>query len=410
MNATRRPEFTFWRVVFLALIASGAVAAILRFTRGLGATTNLSDQSPWGLWVGFDVLCGVGLAAGGFTITAIVYIFNLKRFTPIIRPPVLTAFLGYIFVSLGLLFDLGQPHRIWHALVMWNPHSVMFEVAWCVMLYSTVLALEFSPIVFERLNLERPRRIVRAVSVPLVIVGVILSTLHQSSLGTLFLIVPEKLHPLWYSPLLPVFFFVSALAAGLAMVIVESYLCQRAFNHHLEMDLLETVGRALVVVLSIYGILRVQDLARRGILSALRHPDYEGSMFLLEMGLGVLLPIILLAIPWVRVKQAGLVTGAFLAVLGFVMHRLNVSVTGMERVAGVRYLPSWMELAVSLALVAAGFAIFGWAVRYLPIFHEVTHPPRTIEVPAWLVATEVPSLASGTGSPLGQPGGHAGAD
>jgi Ni/Fe-hydrogenase subunit HybB-like protein len=357
-------------LVFLVLAATGTVAAVLRFTRGLGASTNLSDQFPWGLWIGFDVLCGVGLAAGGFTITAIVYVFNLKRFTPIIRPTVLTAFLGYVFVAVALLFDLGQPQRIWHALVMWNPHSVMFEVAWCVMLYTSVLALEFSPIVFERLNLERPRRIVHAVSVPLVIVGVILSTLHQSSLGSLFLIVPEKLHPLWYSPLLPVLFFVSAIAAGLAMVIVESYLSQRAFNHHLEMDLLEPVGRAMVVALSIYGILRLQDLARRGVLPTLRHPGYEGGMLLLEVGLGVLLPIVLLAIPKVRMRQAGLVTSAFLAVLGFVMHRLNVSITGMERAAGVSYFPSWMEVAVSLALVAVGFAIFGWAVQYLPIFHN----------------------------------------
>jgi len=370
MNATRWLEVRFWRLVFLVLAATGTVAAVLRFTRGLGASTNLSDQFPWGLWIGFDVLCGVGLAAGGFTITAIVYVFNLKRFTPIIRPTVLTAFLGYVFVAVALLFDLGQPQRIWHALVMWNPHSVMFEVAWCVMLYTSVLALEFSPIVFERLNLERPRRIVHAVSVPLVIVGVILSTLHQSSLGSLFLIVPEKLHPLWYSPLLPVLFFVSAIAAGLAMVIVESYLSQRAFNHHLEMDLLEPVGRAMVVALSIYGILRLQDLARRGVLPTLRHPGYEGGMLLLEVGLGVLLPIVLLAIPKVRMRQAGLVTSAFLAVLGFVMHRLNVSITGMERAAGVSYFPSWMEVAVSLALVAVGFAIFGWAVQYLPIFHN----------------------------------------
>ncbi len=408
MNATRRFEFTFWRLVFLALIASGAVATILRFTRGLGATTNLSDQSPWGLWIGFDVLTGVGLAAGGFTITATVHLFNLKRFTPIVRPTVLTAFLGYLFVIMAIIYDLGQPQRMWHALVMWNPHSVMFEVAWCVMLYTTVLALEFSPIVFERLNLERPRRIVRAISVPLVIVGVILSTLHQSSLGSLFLIVPEKLHPLWYSPLLPVFFFVSAIAAGLAMVIVESYLCQRAFNHHLEMDLLETIGRVMVVTLSVYGILRLQDLARRGVLSTLRHPDYEGSMFLLEMGLGVLLPIIILAIPRVRVKQSGLVTGAFLVVLGFVMHRLNVSITGMERMAGVRYMPSWMEIAVSLALVAAGFAIFGLAVRYLPIFHGVTHPPRKIPVPAWLVPKVTPALLGHIGSAESQSAVHAG--
>ena len=404
MNDRRWPEWSFWRLVFLFLAATGTVAAILRLTRGLGATTNLSDQFPWGLWIGFDVLCGVGLAAGGFTITAVVYIFNLKRFTPVIRPTILTAFLGYLFVILGLLFDLGQPHRIWHALVMWNPRSVMFEVAWCVMLYTTVLALEFSPIVFERLNLERPRRIVRAISVPLVIVGVILSTLHQSSLGSLYLIVPEKLHPLWYSPLLPVFFFVSAIAAGLAMVIVESYLCQRAFNHHLQMDLLETVARTMVVVLSVYGILRLQDLARRGVLAGLRRPDYEGTMFLLEIGLGVLLPIALLAIPPVRARQSGLVAGAFLVVLGFVMHRLNVSITGMERAAGVTYFPSWMEVAVSLALVAAGFALFGLAVRYLPIFPETAQAVRTVKAPAWLVGAPAPSFAGGVSQPASDSG------
>src|SRR5512137_1095249 len=145
---------------------------------------------------------------------AVVHLFHLRRFEPIVRPTVLTGFLGYLFVVFALLFDLGQPWRIWHALVFWNPHSVMFEVAWCVMLYTTVLALEFAPVVLERFRLERPRRMLRAVSTPLVIAGVILSTLHQSSLGSLYLIVPEKLHPLWYSPLLPVLFYLSAVGIG----------------------------------------------------------------------------------------------------------------------------------------------------------------------------------------------------
>jgi Ni/Fe-hydrogenase subunit HybB-like protein len=403
-----RVRSLFWRVVALAILAAGAYATWVRFTQGLGGATHLSDRYPWGLWIGFDILCGVGLAAGGFAITTAVYILHLERLRPIVRPTVLTAFLGYLLVIVALMFDLGRPWNIWRAVVWWNPHSVMFEVAWCVMLYTTVLALEFSPIVFERLNLEWPRRIVRAISVPLVIVGVILSTLHQSSLGSLYLIVPEKLHPLWYSPLLPVFFFASAIAAGLAMVIVESYLCQRAFNHHLEMDLLEHLGRAMVVVLSVYGILRLQDLARREVLGTLRHPDYEGSMFLLEMGLGVLLPIILLVIPRVRAKQSGLVTGAFLAVLGFVMNRLNVSVTGMERSAAVAYFPSWMEFAVSLALVAAGFAIFGWAVRYLPIFQEVAPRVREVKAPAWLLAKSAPTFAGASSQPVSHPGDQGG--
>ena len=164
------------------------------------------------------------VAAGAFTLTAIVHLFNIRRFEPIVRPTVLTGFLGYLFVIFALLYDLGQPWRIWHALVFWNPHSVMFEVAWCVMLYTLVLALEFSPIVFERLRLERPRRFLKAMTTPLVIAGVLLSTLHQSSLGSLYLIVPEKLHPLWYTQLLPLLFYISAIGAGIGMTIVESHL------------------------------------------------------------------------------------------------------------------------------------------------------------------------------------------
>jgi len=351
------------------------VASVLRFARGLGAVTHLSDRFPWGLWIGFDILCGVGLAAGGFSLMAIVHLFNIRRFEPIVRPAILTAFLGYLLVICGLLYDLGQPWRIWHALIYWNPHSVLFEVAWCVMLYTTVLALEFSPVVFERLRLEGPRRVLHAISTPLVIAGVVLSTLHQSSLGSLYLIVPGKLYPLWYTPMLPVLFFLSAVGAGMGMVILESALSGRAFGRRLEMALLEPLGRGMVVALAVYGIIKLRTLARAGALSLVLQPGYENRMFLAEFGLGVVLPILLLAIPAVRCSERGLVTGALLAVLGFVVNRLNVSVTGLEGAAGVRYLPSWMEVSVSLGLVAAGFAAFALAVHYLPIFpHTAEHP------------------------------------
>jgi Ni/Fe-hydrogenase subunit HybB-like protein len=329
----------FWPAVFGLLLVLFAVVTVIRFTRGLGATTHLSDQFPWGIWIGFDILCGVGLAAGAFTLTATVHLFNLHRFEPILRPTILTGFLGYVFVILALMFDLGQPWRIWHALIMWNPHSVMFEVAWCVMLYTTVLALEFSPIVFERLGLERPRRFLAFFMTPLVIAGVILSTLHQSSLGSLYLIVPSKLHPLWYTPLLPLLFFLSAVGAGIGMVILESYLSQRAFGRHLEMDLLVPLSRGMVVVLSIYGLLRLEILRKNGALAGLLHPGYEEAMFLVEFGLGVVLPVALLLVPAVRRRQTGLVIAAFLAVLGFVTNRLNVSLTGMERSGTFRSSP-----------------------------------------------------------------------
>jgi len=358
----------FWTAILGLVFIPFLVVTFLRFSKGLGAVTHLSDKFPWGLWIGFDLLCGVGLAAGAFTITAVVHLFNLKRFEPVVRPTVLTGFLGYGFVILALMFDLGQPWRIWHALIYWNPHSVMFEVAWCVMLYTTVLAVEFSPVVFERLGFRAPTRIIHGLITPLVIAGVLLSTLHQSSLGSLYLIVPSKLHPLWYSQLLPLFFYVSAIGAGIGMVILESYLSERAFGRRLEMDLLEPLARAMVVALGIYGLMRLQVIVHNGSLSAISDLTYEGKMFLVEYVLGVILPVATLSFQRLRSNPRWLVVGAFLAVLGFVVNRLNVSVTGMERAAGTRYLPSIPEIIVSVGLVAVGMAIFALAVRYFPIF------------------------------------------
>jgi len=170
------PKITVWRAIFAAILLSGAYATYLRIFYGLGGSTNLSDKFPWGLWIGFDVMCGVGLAAGGFTLVAMVHIFNIKQYRPVLRPAILTAFLGYLLVTLGLLYDVGRPDRMWHPLVMWNPHSVMFEVAWCVTLYSTVLFLEFLPIVFERFGLHKPLEWIHRISVPMMILGVLLST------------------------------------------------------------------------------------------------------------------------------------------------------------------------------------------------------------------------------------------
>jgi Ni/Fe-hydrogenase subunit HybB-like protein len=375
MNSTaalpvRRFRLGFWTTVFALLTVPFLVITFLRFSKGLGAVTNLSDKFPWGLWIGFDLLCGVGLAAGAFTLTAVVHLFNLKKFEPIVRPTILTGFLGYIFVILALMFDLGQPWRIWHALIYWNPHSVMFEVAWCVMLYTTVLAVEFAPVVLERFGFHAPVRIIHGVITPLVIAGVILSTLHQSSLGTLYLIVPSKLHPLWYSQLLPLFFYISAIGAGIGMVILESYMSKRAFGRHLEMDLLEPLARAMVVALGIYGLMRIQVIVRNGSYADILGLTYEGKMFLLEFVLGVLLPVGLLAFRKLRTSPTWLVVGAFSAVLGFVVNRLNVSVTGMERASGIRYVPSVMEVIVSVGLIGIGMAAFALAVRYLKIFPE----------------------------------------
>ncbi len=375
------PKLTFWKAVLGLVLLAGLYATVLRFTGGLGASTHLSDAFPWGLWIGFDVLCGVMLAAGGFLLTATVYIFNLEKFRPIVRPTILTAFLGYSLVVVALMFDLGRPYRIWHPMVMWNPHSAMFEVAWCVMLYTTVLALEFSAVVFERLRLDKLARIQHAISIPLVILGVLLSTLHQSSLGTLYLIVPDKLFPLWYSPLLPVFFFISSVAVGLAMVIFESWMSSKAFHKRLELSLLVPLGRVLLVVLVIYGVLRFQDLYHRGALGLLRKPGYEVDLFLVEILLGLILPIALLLVRRVRETAGGLYLSAVLVLLGFVTNRLNVSITGMEGAAGVHYIPKWTELAVTGSIIGAGFLIFALAVKHLPIFPEAPSTPPPQERP-----------------------------
>ncbi len=374
---TRRPWPGFWTALCAVLFIAFCVITVIRFTKGLGAVTNLSDRFPWGLWIGFDLLCGVGLAAGAFTLTAVVHLFNLKKFEPIVRPAILTGFLGYIFVIVALMFDLGQPWRIWHALIYWNPHSVMFEVAWCVMLYTTVLAVEFAPVVLERFGFHAPSRIIHGLITPLVIAGVLLSTLHQSSLGTLYLIVPTKLHPLWYSQLLPLFFYISAIGAGIGMVILESYMSKRAFGRHLEMELLEPLARAMVVALGIYGLLRLQTIARNHAFGDIWALTYEGKMFLVEFALGVVIPVALLSFQKLRTNASWLVTGAFSAVLGFVVNRLNISVTGMERAAGIRYIPSVMEVIVSVALVAIGMAVFALTVRYFPIFEPHPAPEPT---------------------------------
>ena len=376
-------RFTFWKAVFLFIMAASVYATWVRFRYGLGASTNLSDQFPWGLWIGFDVMCGVMLAAGGFTLTAAVEIFNIKSWHSIMRPTILTAFMGYLLVCAALMYDLGLPWNIWHPLIMRNPHSVMFEVAYCVMLYTTVLALEFSPIVFERLKWNWALKTVRRVMIVLVILGVILSTLHQSSLGTLYMIMPNKLHPFWWSPLLPVFFFISAIAVGLAVIIFESSMSSKYFGRELELPILGDMGRVLAVVLSVYAILRFEDLYHRGVLHLVFVSGYEQRFFLLEMFLSIIIPLVLLLSPKIRESAQGLYFVAVITLLGFVTNRLNVTITGVENAVGARYAPKWTEVVITAMFVALGFALFGLAARYLPIFpEEKAHTQRlpTLEV------------------------------
>jgi Ni/Fe-hydrogenase subunit HybB-like protein len=359
----------FWRGLFALVMLGGLYTTYLRVAYGLGGSTNLSDQFPWGIWIGFDILCGVGLAAGGFTLVAVVHIFNIEKYKPILRPSILTAFLGYLLVVVALLFDLGRPDRIWHPLIMWNPHSVMFEVAWCVTLYNTVLALEFAPVVLEKFGMQKPLQWLKYISVPLMIVGVILSTLHQSSLGSVYLVVPSRLHPLWYTPLLPLLFYISAICVGLAMTIFESWHSSKAFGRRLELPLLSSMARVLAVLSSVYLVIRFMDLHRRQALRYVLENRIESYMFALEIAL-MLLPALLLFRAHIRQRPAALYGCAVLILFSFVTNRLNVSLTGMEASSGAQYIPKWTEVMVTLSIVAAGFGIFRFAAKYLPIFEE----------------------------------------
>jgi Ni/Fe-hydrogenase subunit HybB-like protein len=364
-------KVTFWRALFVVIMVVGIYSTFVRYFQGLGAVSNMNDQFPWGLWIGFDCLCGIMLAAGGFCITGAVYIFHVDRLHCIVRPTILTAFLGYCLFIVGLLFDLGRPWYIWHQLIYMNPHSVMFEVGMCVMTYTTVLFLEFIPNVLERFGLKAPIRWVKKIYPVLVVLGILLSTLHQSSLGSLFLIFPEKMHPFWYTPAQPFFFFLSAIACGLAMTIFESTLSARAFGRGLERSVITELAGALWVVLGVIALLRLQDYLHRRV--NIFQPSYEAYFLWAELLLAFVIPISMLSFKKVRTHPELTYIAALSTILGFVTNRLNVAMTSMETWVGHHYLPKWTEVSITLMICAMGFFLFSLAVNYLPIFEDEHH-------------------------------------
>jgi len=294
----------------------------------------------------------------------------------VVRPAVLTAFLGYVLFIVGLLFDLGRPWYIWHQLIYMNPHSVMFEVGMCVMTYTTVLFFEFLPNVFEALKWPTPIKWIKKIYPILIVGGILLSTLHQSSLGSLYLIMPSKLHPFWYSPALPFFFFASAVAVGLAMTIFESTQSAKAFGRHLELSVLVTLGGALLVALWVNLLLRVEDYFHRGLLRQIFKPSYEAYFLWLELILTFGIPITMLSFKKVRLSPQLLYLASISTVLGFITNRLNIALIGFETYVGHHYVPKWTEFSITLMIIAMGFALFALAVKYLPIFPEEKVPVR----------------------------------
>ena len=368
--------WTPFNVVCAAFLAVGLPVLFLRFYLGLGATTNLSQTQPWGLWIGFDMMTGIALAAGGFTIGATVEIFGLDEYHPIERPAILTGFLGYMMAVIGLIADLGKPWNMIGIFSNNGTQSVLFEVAWCVVCYTIVLALEFSVPLFEWLGWERFYRPLKKALLGLTVLSVMFSTMHQSALGSLFIIAPGKLHPLWYSSQIFVFFFVSAVIAGICMVIVESAISHNIFSeqfegHHVDADKL-TLGlaKAGAVVMFAYFFLKLQGVIDNHALGLIGVGFY-GKWWLLEMLGFVLAPSFMFA--WgARNRHVGLVRfAAVLGVTGIVLNRLTVSVIAYNYTQAVRYWPSWMEISVSIALVVIGVLAFRWIVNRMPVLRPL---------------------------------------
>lgn len=381
MNRINNFKTALWIMIGIA-----AAVGLTRFIFGLGVTTNMTDNTPWGFWIGFDVMGGVALAAGGFVIAAINYIFGIKVFHNIARAAILTAFLGYLAVAIGLLFDLGLPWNIWHMIIYWNPHSPLFEVGWCVMLYLSVLTLEFSPVVLEKYpNIKLLTIIHKAlykIRIPLVILGIMLSTLHQSSLGSLFLAMPYRLHPLWYSPIIPIIFFVSAICLGLVMVMVENMTSSYLYKKHYEIDILGKLKKYALALISFYVVLRFADIFYRGAGVFLFDGSRAGTLFWIEIVLSVVIPLLVFAIPIKRLSVNLLYFGALSGVIGIVFNRLNVGglthLNNLEEI-GTFYFPSLMELSISAGVVAMAMLIFFFFVENFrvwdkPVKEEIKKP------------------------------------
>ncbi len=388
------PFWTRGTLALLALAVVGAIFAAVRLVFGLATVTNLTDQYPWGIWIAIDVATGVALAAGGFTTAAIAHIFHRGSYHSIVRPALLSALLGYTFVVLGLLFDLGKYYNVWHPMLppMWSGNSVLFEVGMCVMTYLTVLYLEFVPIVTERWmgrmrlpgalsRLDRAAeallrladRFANRVMGVLIIAGVVLSCLHQSSLGSLMLIAPSKMHALWFTPILPLLFLLSAISVGYPVVMLESFLSARAFHREPEMPILSRLGRILPVILAIYVAFKIGDLLIRGTAGALLAFDFPAFMFIAEITIGALVPIAILVSERRRNSPRALFAAALCVIAGVVLNRVNVFLVAYTPLYATKaYLPSVGEISVSVGLFAALMLAYRWVVSTFPVLAAET--------------------------------------
>ena len=379
--------FTPGVIILIIIALNGIVFIAARFIFGLGQVTNLDNQYPWGLWIGVDVAAGVALAAGGFISAAIGHILHREHYHVIVRPALLTAMLGYTFVAFGVFIDIGRWYFIWHPLVMWNPNSALFEVGICVMIYLTVLYIEFLPIVTERfmnkVNLPGILRIfnnvINKILIALdsglsktmfvfIIAGVVLSSLHQSSLGTLMVIAGVKMHPLWQTPILPLLFLISAVGVGVPMIIFESLIASRSFKLEPEMPVLTRLASYVAPILGVYLSFKIGDMVIRKSFVYLAEFNTQSVMFLIEMIIGVVLPLILFLNKKVLRSPLMLFIASSLVVFGVLLNRINNFVVAYHPPYATHpYFPSFGELSVTLGCAALLILLYRMAVMIFPI-------------------------------------------
>jgi Ni/Fe-hydrogenase subunit HybB-like protein len=370
----RGKVLTPFNVVTGIIILVGIAIIAVRFARGLGAVTNLTQAYPWGIWIGFDVVTGVAFAGGAYILTFAVHILKVKKYEPIVRATVLNGFLAYVFYSGALLLDLGRPWNVVNPIIgnAFGYGSVLFLVAWHFLLYTLVLFVEVSPAIAEWLKWVKAKRIIQKVTTATIILGVTLSTLHQAGLGALFLTAPSKIHPLWYSSNIPVLFFISSMFAGFSMIIIESMFTHRIFSDRLDEahrashnKILLGLAKGSASVMAAYLFLKVIDLTHGHQLGLLLTP--MGYWYLVEVAGFTLLPLVLYVVA-IRHQSTRLVQGtAILTAIGVILNRLNISVIAFKWYEAVRYYPSWMEIWVTLAVISMELWVFRWVITRMPI-------------------------------------------
>jgi Ni/Fe-hydrogenase subunit HybB-like protein len=374
---SRGKFITPFNIISLPVMILGLILIIIRFWKGLGSITNLTQEVPWGLWIGFDVVTGVAFAGGAYVLTFMVYILNMNKYHSIVRITVLNGFLAYVFYAGALLLDLGRPWNVVNPIIgnSFGTSSVLFLVAWHFLLYMIAQLIEFSPAIAEWLGAKRARKILSGMTIAAVIFGITLSTLHQSGLGALYLMAKEKIHPLWYNEFIPVMFFVSSIFAGLSMVIFEGSISQKVFfnqiskqNHKSHNDIVIGLSKICAVAMFAYFFLQVLVFVHGKHWDLLGTP--MGYLYLTEMFGFVLLPMALFFYSYRQGNINMIKVAAILTMLGVILNRLNVTVIGFKWDAAIRYIPTWMELTVTLAVIFTEIWIFRWVINRMPVLRE----------------------------------------